>query len=141
VEDKEARFKQLQDEIDLKAPFLKYAPQITISNVTRVRLFKTFELIDRVAAEAEKRISTSELNRVMEDIRAHHTPPSKGGKHPKILYVTQASVKPTTFVLFVNQARLFHFSYVRYIENALRDKYGFEGVPISIELREGKPSK
>jgi len=141
VEDKEARFKQLQDEIDLKAPFLKYAPQITISNVTRVRLFKTFDLIDRVAAEAEKRISTSELNRVMENIRAHHTPPSKGGKHPKVLYATQASAKPTVFVLFVNQARLFHFSYVRYIENALRDKYGFEGVPISIELREGKPSK
>lgn len=141
VEDKEKRFKQLQDEIDLKAPFLKYAPQITISNVTRVRLFKTFEYIDRVNAEAEKRIPTAELNRLMEDVRAHHTPPSKGGKHPKILYATQASAKPTVFVLFVNQARLFHFSYLRYVENALRDKYGFEGVPISIELREGKAAK
>ena len=141
VEDKEKRFKQLQDEIDLKAPFLKYAPQITISNLTRVRLFKTFEYIDRVNAEAEKRISTAELNRLMEDVRAHHTPPGKGGKHPKILYATQASVKPTVFVLFVNQARLFHFSYLRYVENALRDKYAFLGVPISIELREGKPAK
>jgi GTP-binding protein len=141
VENKEARFKQLQDDLDFKAPFLKYAPQITISNVTRTRLFKTFEYIDRVAAEAEKRIPTAELNRIMEDVRAHHTPPSKGGKHPKILYATQAGVKPTTFVLFVNQSRLFHFSYVRFIENVLRDKYGFEGVPITIELREGRPSK
>jgi GTP-binding protein len=141
VEDKDARFKQLQDEIDLKAPFLKYVPQITISNVTRVRLFKTFEVIDRVAAEAEKRISTGELNRIIEDICARITPPSHKGKYPKILYATQTSTKPTTFVLFVNQARLFHFSYLRYIENALREKCGFEGVAIHVELREGKASR
>ena len=141
LKDKDARFKQLQDEIDLKAPFLKYAPQITVSNVTRVRLFKTFEFIDRVAAEVDKRIPTAQLNKIIEDIGARSTPPSRKGKYPKILYATQASTKPTTFVLFVNQARLFHFSYLRHIENALREKCGFEGVPIHIELREGKPSK
>ncbi len=139
VEDKEARFAALADEIDLKAPFLKHVPSLTVSNFTRLRLFKAFDFIDRAAEMAAKRIPTAELNRLMEDVRAKHTPPSHGGKPAKILYATQASVKPTTFVLFVNQKRLFHFSYVRYIENALRDRYGFEGVPIAIELREEKP--
>lgn len=141
VEDKEARFAALADEIDLKAPFLKRVPFLTVSNLTRLRLFKAFDFIDKAAEAADKRIPTAELNRLMEDVRARHTPPSHGGKPAKILYATQASVKPTTFVLFVNQKRLFHFSYVRYIENALRDRYGFEGVPINIELREEKPKQ
>lgn len=139
VEDKEARFAALSDEIELKAPFLKHVPYLTISNSTRLRLFKVFDFIDTAAEMASKRIPTAELNRLLEEVRARHVPPSHGGKPAKILYATQASVKPTTFVLFVNQKRLFHFSYLRYIENALRDRYGFEGVPIAIELREEKP--
>jgi GTP-binding protein len=141
VEDKEQRLRELNDEMDLKAPFMHYAPQITISNLTRQRLFKTFDYIDRIAAETEKRIATAELNRLIEEVRASHTPPSKKGKYAKILYATQASVKPTTFVLFVNQKELMHFSYVRFVENQLRAKYGFEGVPIHIELREEKKRK
>jgi len=141
VEDKEARFKALYDNIDLKAPFLKYIPFLTISNITRQRIFTAFEYIDRVAVEAKKRIPTAEINRLMEEVRAAHTPPNYKGKYAKILYATQVSVKPTTFVLFVNQKRLFHFSYVRYIENRLREAFGFEGVPLRIELREGKPPK
>ena len=137
VEDKEGRFKQLNDEIDLKAPFLKYVPYLTVSNLTRQRIFRTFDFIDQVAAEAKKRIGTGELNRLIEDVKAKHPPPSQKGKQAKILYATQVSVRPTTFVLFVNQKRLFHFSYMRYIENQLREKFGFEGVPITIELREG----
>ena len=139
VEDKEARFKALSDDIDLKAPFLKYVPYLTISNLTRQRLFKAFDYVNQVAAEAARRIPTAELNRLMEDIRASHAPPAHKGKAAKILYATQAGVKPATFVLFVNQKRLFHFSYIRFIENQLRQKFGFAGVPLHIELREGAP--
>ena len=141
VEDKEQMFKKLSDDLEFKAPFVKYVPFLTVSNLTRQRLFKSFELIDELALEANKRISTAELNRVLDDVRARHKPPSKRGKPAKILYATQASVKPTTFVLFVNQKRLFHFTYIRYIENQLRQKYGFRGIPINIELREEKPKK
>lgn len=141
IEDKEARFKELIDDLDFKIPHLKYVPFVTISNVSRQRIFKTFEYVDRVAREAEKRVPTGELNRLIEEIRIRHKPPTKKGKAAKILYATQAGVKPTTFVLFVNQKRLFHFSYMRYIENQLREKYSFEGTPIKIELREGPPKK
>jgi GTP-binding protein len=138
IENKDARLKALNSELEFKAGFLKNVPVLTISNVTRQRLFKTFDYVDRVAEEAQKRISTAELNRLMEEIRSSHTPPSYKGKYAKILYATQAGVKPTTFVLFVNQKRLFHFSYMRFIENRIREKYGFEGVPVHVELREEK---
>lgn len=139
IEDKETRLKEIDLEIERKAPFLKYVPQITISNVSRQRLFKVFELIDKVAEAATRRVSTGALNRAMDAIRATPTPAIHKGKLAKILYATQASVKPTTFVLFVNQKRLFHFSYLRFIENRLREHFDFEGVPIQIELREGEP--
>jgi GTP-binding protein len=139
VENREQRFKALEDEMDLKMPQVHHVPRLTISNLTRQRLFTSFELIDQVAAEAQKRIPTADLNKLIEDIKAKHNPPNVKGRHAKILYATQASVKPTVFVLFVNQARLFHFSYLRFIENQLRARYGFKGVPIRSELREGKP--
>ncbi|HOZ46207.1 MAG TPA: ribosome biogenesis GTPase Der [Candidatus Hydrogenedentes bacterium] len=137
VEDKAKHFKGIDDAIDLKMPFLKYVPFMTISSLTRKRLFTVFEYIDRVAAEAEKRISTGELNRFIDKLRGESVSSTHKGKQAKVLYATQSGVKPTTFVLFVNQKRLFHFSYVRHIENQLRAEYGFEGVPIAIELREG----
>lgn len=138
VENKEKRLKALEDDLDLKMPQVLFAPRITISNVTRKRLFTVFEYVDRVAAEAAKRISTAELNRLMEHIKAKHNPPGKKGVHAKILYATQAGVKPTEIILFVNQKRLFHFSYMRFIENQIRAAYGFEGVPLKLELREEK---
>ena len=141
VEDKERRLRELSDYIDLKAPFLKYVPQITISNVTRQRLFKTFEIIDHVAAEANKRVGTGELNRFMEALKATPAPAMRHGRQAKVKYMTQVSVKPTTFVLFVNSVELFHFSYLRYIENRLREAYGFDGVPLTLELREGQGVK
>ena len=141
VENREKRFKAISDEIDLKMPQLKHVPFLTISNVTRRRIYDTFDYVDQVAEEAKRRVPTAELNQLMEEVKAKHNPPSIKGKHAKILYATQASAKPTVFVIFVNQKRLFHFSYVRYIENQIRAKYGFGGVPIRIELREGKPRK
>jgi len=139
VGNKEKAFKGIPDEIDLKMPYVKFVPYVTISNVTRQRLFKVFEHVDEVAEEGKKRIPTAELNQLIDEIKAKHTPPSIKGKHAKILYGTQAGVRPTTFVLFVNQKRLFHFSYVRFIENQIRERYGFAGVPLQVELREGKP--
>jgi len=139
IDDKEARLDELKDEMNLKAPFLSYAPMLTMSNVTRMRLFKTLELADRLAAQAKQRISTGKLNQFLSRIKQEHRPASGKAKPPKILYMTQAGAQPTVFVLFVNQAKLFHFSYLRYIENRLREEYGFEGVPIKIELREGEP--
>jgi len=141
IEDKERKFKSIPDEIDLKAPYLKYVPYVTISNVSRLRLFKTFEYIDQVAEAAHKRIPTAELNKFMAELREKHKPSGQKGKLAKILYATQSGVKPTTFVLFVNQKRLFHFSYLRYIENQLRERYGFMGTPIHFELREERPKK
>ena len=141
VEDKEARLAELKDALDLKAPFLSYAPMLSISNVTRTRLFKTLELVDRLATQARQRISTGKLTQFLSRITDEHRPPSGKGKAPKILYITQASAQPTVFVLFVNQAKLFHFSYLRFIENRLREEYGFEGVPVRLELREGEPQK
>ena len=141
VEDKETRFEALSAELESKMASMRYVPCLTLSNVTRKRLFNTFDYIDRIAEDAKKRIPTAELNRLVEDIRAGHTPPGHKGKHAKILYATQTGSQPTVFVFFVNQKRLFHFSYVRYIENTIRERYGFEGVPIRLEFREGKPRK
>ncbi len=141
IENKEKRFKELAANIDLKMPQIKFAPQVTISNLTRTRLFTVFDYIDRVAEEARKRIGTSQLNQLIDQIKQKHNPPSQKGRHAKILYATQPGVKPTEFVLFVNQKRLFHFSYLRFIENQIRGAYGFEGVPIRIELREEKAKK
>ena len=141
IEEKETKFKALRVELDRKVPFLGYVPFLTVSNVTRQRLFSCFEIIDRVAAESEKRIATADLNAFLASIRDKHKPSSHNGKYAKILYATQVSVKPTVFVFFVNQKRLFHFSYLRYLENQLRKRYTFDGVPIRIELREEKPKK
>lgn len=139
LQEKEARFKELKDDLDLKAPFLHYVPSITISSLSRTRLFKVIDLINQIAESAKKRIATGPLNTFLAKIKDEHQPPRFRGAQPKILYITQASVRPTVFVMFVNQKKLFHFSYLRYIENRLRAEYGFEGVPIKLELREGKP--
>ncbi|MFP4500160.1 MAG: ribosome biogenesis GTPase Der [Candidatus Hydrogenedentota bacterium] len=139
IEDRDAHFKKIAEEIDFKMPHIKFVPYVTLSNITRQRLFSTFEYVDRVAEEGRKRIPTGELNAFIDEVRAKHPAPSHKGKRAKIRYATQVSVRPTTFVLFVNQKSLFHFSYLRFIENQLRERYTFEGVPIKIELRQGKP--
>ena len=141
VETRAERFKAIDEEIDFRMPHIKHAPRVTVSNVSRQRIFTTFEYIDRVAEETRHRISTAELNKFMEEIRAKHAAPSDRGKTGKIRYITQASVKPTTFVVFVNHKELFHFSYLRFLENQLRDRYGFAGVPIRLEVREGNPKE
>lgn len=141
VEDKDKKHKELADQSDFHIKQFEYLPTISISSLTRQRIFKVFELIDEVAAESEKRIGTGELNRFMEETKAAHQTPTKHGKAAKINYVTQASVKPTVFVLFVKHKDRIHITYLRYIENQLRAKFGFKGVPINLELREGRPKR
>ena len=116
--------------------FMMYAPSVFISAKTGQRVNDLFNMIDAAAAENAKRISTGLLNDVINDAIAMVQPPSDKGKRLKIYYATQASVKPPTFVLFVNNAELAHYSYIRYLENQLRAKFGFTGTPIKFIIRE-----
>lgn len=118
--------------------FLQYAPTIYISALTRQRLDKIFSLAEFVIEQANIRVSTSALNKLIQDIIIMTPPPSKKGKKLNIFYMTQKNVKPPTFLLFVNDKNLLHFSYKRHIENQLRLSYGFEGNPIRIFVKERK---
>jgi GTPase len=115
--------------------FLDYAPMLHISAATGERTPKLLQAIDRVAASRRHRVRTSELNPVVERISAEHPPASPGRRHVRILYAVQSSVAPPTFVFFTNVATEFHFSYQRFLENRLRDAFGFEGTPIRLQVR------
>lgn len=121
-----------------KLGFMLYAPVIFISAKTGQRVNKIYELIKYVANQAAMRISTGVLNDLLNEATAMVQPPSDKGKRLKIYYMTQASVKPPTFVLFINSIDLMHYSYERYLENKLRKSFGFEGTPIKFMLREKK---
>jgi GTP-binding protein len=116
--------------------FMSYAPIIFISAKTGQRIDRLFELIKFVNEQNSLRVSTGMLNDVLADSIARVQPPSDKGKRLKILYMTQASTKPPTFVVFVNSAELFHFSYKRYLENQIRSTFGLEGTPIRFITRE-----
>lgn len=116
--------------------FMMYAPSVYISAVTGLRVDSLFDMIKSTLAENSKRISTGVLNDVINEAIAMVQPPSDKGKRLKIYYATQAGTKPPTFVLFVNNAELAHYSYIRYLENQLRAKFGFEGTPIKFIIRE-----
>ncbi len=119
-----------------KFPFMTYAPIVFISALTGQRINSLFELINYVADQAALRISTGMLNDVLNEAVAITQPPSDKGKRLKVFYMTQVSVKPPTFVIFVNSKELMHYSYERYIENQLRKNFGFEGTPIRFIIRE-----
>jgi GTP-binding protein len=124
-----------QDVMD-KLSFMTYAPIAFISAKTGQRVEKLFELIKYVSNQHAMRISTGMLNDIINEAVAKTQPPSDKGKRLKILYVTQASVKPPTFVIFVNDKELMHFSYERYIENQIRGAFGLEGTPVRFIIRE-----
>jgi len=119
-----------------KLGFMTYAPVLFISAKTGQRVHKIIELVDYVANQASLRISTGMLNDLVNESIAMVQPPSDKGKRLKIYYMTQAGVKPPTFVIFVNDKELMHYSYERYLENQLRKSFGFEGTPIKFLLRE-----
>ncbi len=118
--------------------YMPYAEMIFISAVTGQRLPKLFDLIDTVIENRALRIQTGVLNEILTESMAMKQPPSDKGKRLRIYYITQVSVKPPTFVMFVNSKELTHFSYTRYIENQIRNTFGFRGTPIRFIYRERK---
>ncbi|MFR1441010.1 MAG: ribosome biogenesis GTPase Der [Clostridia bacterium] len=123
-------------EIYNKLSYLSYAPIIFISAKTGQRVNKLFDLINFVAEQNALRVSTSVLNQVINEAIAIVQPPTDKGKRLKIFYATQASTKPPTFVIFVNNKELFHFSYERYLVNNIRKEFGLEGTPVRVIVRE-----
>ncbi len=115
--------------------YMTYAPIQFISAKTGQRVEKLYEMINSVHSEASKRIPTGVLNDVLGDATVKVQPPTDKGKRLKIYYMTQVSTNPPTFVIFCNEPELFHFSYQRYIENCLRNTFGFDGTPIKIIIR------
>jgi ribosome-associated GTPase engA len=142
IEDKKANtINKFEKELSQDIPFLSYAPKIFISAVTKQRLGQIFDESLKVYAQCTKRISTGLLNKVINEAYALNPPTSFKGKRLKIYYITQASIQPPTFVLFVNSEELLKDSYKRYLENKLREAFGFFGTPIRISVRERKDKK
>ena len=127
---------RMKKEIQTKLAFMPYAKMLFVSAVTCQRLPKLFDTIDTVIQYSCMRVQTGVLNEILAEAVATADPPSDKGKRLKLYYITQVSVKPPTFVIFVIDKELSHFSYVRYIENKLREAFLFEGTPIKIIIRE-----
>ena len=127
--------KKYTNNIKTSFAYMDYAPEIFISAKTGQRLPRIFELINSVYEQSSKRITTGTLNDVLSDAVARSQPPSDKGRRLKIYYMTQTGIKPPTFVLFVNDAELFHFSYLRYIENRLREAFDFKGTPMRFVVK------
>lgn len=139
IEDKKANtINHFEKELSAQIPFLSYAPKIFISALTKQRLGQIFEESTKVFEQCTKRISTGLLNKVINEAYALNPPTSFKGKRLKIYYITQAAVQPPTFILFVNNEELLKDSYKRYLENKLREAFGFFGTPIRISVRERK---
>ncbi|MCH5342639.1 MAG: ribosome biogenesis GTPase Der [Acetatifactor sp.] len=121
--------------------YMPYAELLFVSAVTGQRLPKLFETIDMVSENHSMRVATGVLNEIMAEAVAMQQPPGDKGKILRLYYITQVSVKPPTFVIFVNDKELMHFSYTRYIENQIRDTFGFRGTPLRFIIRERKEKK
>ncbi|MBR2593857.1 MAG: GTP-binding protein, partial [Firmicutes bacterium] len=123
-------------DIDTELAYMPYAPKVFISALTGQRIPKMLDMIKVVWQNHTLRISTGVLNDVLAEALAYQQPPADKGRQLKIYYVTQVSVRPPTFILFVNSRELLHFSYKRYLENKFREAFGFEGTPIHFIVRE-----
>ncbi len=127
---------RMTEEVRRDLSYMQYAPVLFISAMTGQRVDKLFELINFVADQSAMRISTGMLNSLLADATARVQPPTDKGRRLKIYYMTQTSVKPPHFVAFCNDARLFHFSYQRYLENQIRATFGMQGTPIRMTIRQ-----
>lgn len=137
VEDKETNtMRDMEAKVRQGLSYMLYAPVLFISALTGSRVDKLFQLIQDVHAQNTMRITTGALNSVLADATARVQPPTDKGRRLKIYYMTQASSKPPHFVIFCNDARLFHFSYQRYLENQIREVFGLQGTPIRITIRQ-----
>jgi GTP-binding protein len=128
-------YKAFDERLRFQLKFLDYAPILHISAKTGERTPKLLESIDAVAVSRRRRVGTADLNRFIEQITAAHPPVSPGRRNVRVLYAAQTSVAPPTFVLFTNVATTLHFSYERFLDNRLREKYGFVGTPLRITVR------
>ncbi len=137
VEDKTDRtFDQYVEWIRNEVPFLDFAPIVSISAKTGQRVGRVLELAVDIWAERRRRISTGELNRLLQSSTERTPPPPVRGRRPKLFYATQAAIAPPTFVFFASDASLVHFSYRRYLENRLRETFGFDGTPLRLVFRD-----
>ncbi len=136
IEKETGTLEKYKKEVYAKLAYLTYAPIIFISAKTGQRVDKLFNMINEVAKQNSMRVSTSILNQVINEAIAIVQPPTDKGKRLKIFYGTQASTKPPTFVIFVNNKELFHFSYERYLINQFRKEFGMQGTPVRIIVRE-----
>ena len=118
--------------------FMPYAEIMYVSAETGQRLPKLYEMIDVVMENQALRVATGVLNEIMAEAVAMQQPPSDKGKRLKLYYITQVAVKPPTFVIFVNDKELMHFSYTRYLENKIREAFGFRGTSLKFIIRERK---
>lgn len=132
--------KTFDEDLRRQLKFLDYAKVLHISAVTGERTPRLLETIDQVAESRRMRVKTSELNAFVARVSAEHPPASPGRRHVRILYAAQTGVAPPTFVFFTNVATTFHFSYQRYLENRLREEFGFEGTPIRLHVRARRAS-
>lgn len=136
IEKNDKTMNQYLKDISNELAYMPYAPKVFISALTGQRITRMLELIQTVYQNHALRISTGVLNDVLIEATAMQQPPADKGKQLKLYYMTQVSIKPPTFVIFVNDRELFHFSYRRYIENQLREAFGFVGTPIHFIVRE-----
>ncbi len=141
VEKDDKTIYKVTDKVRNVLSYMPYAEIIFISALTGQRLNKLFDVIDMVSENHAMRVATGVLNEIMAEAVALQQPPSDKGKRLKLYYITQVSVKPPTFVIFVNKKELMHFSYTRYIENQIRDTFGFRGTPLRFIIRERNEEK
>ena len=133
--------KNFRDNVKEGFGFMLYAPVEFISAKTGARLEKIFELVEMVHTQNNMRVSTGVLNDVLNDAILRVQPPTDKGKRLKIFYMTQVAVQPPTFVVFVNDKELAHFSYIRYLENQVRDAFGLDATPLKFIVREKNEKK
>lgn len=141
VEKETGTLEKYKKEVYEKLSYITYAPILFISAKTGQRVDKLYEMINNVANQNSLRVTTAMLNQVINEAIAVVQPPTDKGRRLKILYATQASTKPPTFVIFVNKKELFHFSYERYLVNQIRANFGLEGTPVRIICREKDEEK
>ena len=141
VEKDDKTIYKMTEKIKQILAYMPYAEFVFISAKTGQRLDKLFELIDMIIENQSMRIATGVLNEILAEAVAMQQPPSDKGRRLKVFYMTQISVKPPTFVVFVNDKKLMHYSYTRYIENQIRNAFGFRGTPLRFIIRERKEDK
>ncbi|HJA81463.1 MAG TPA: ribosome biogenesis GTPase Der [Candidatus Mediterraneibacter intestinipullorum] len=138
IEKNDRTMREYENDIRQVLSFMPYAEIMYVSALTGQRLVKLYDMIDMVIGNQTLRIATGVLNEIMTEAVAMQQPPSDKGKRLKLYYITQVSVKPPTFVIFVNDKELMHFSYTRYLENKIREAFGFRGTSLKFFIRERK---